>query len=242
MSSDGLNHHFSPANIPFGIGSISHGDIVHGPQCVTRVHDQVIFLGVLASAGHFSNITEHNLASILQQQTLNAFAALPKTVHRHVREKIRALVGDGKNGASLPDGSSFPASAVTLHLPFQIGDFTDFSVSIEHGLRASEIVFGKGILPPGIFHFPIGYGGRCSSIVVSGTPIKRPVGQYVESRDAEGKANVVFAPSQKLDYELEIGVVVGKPVAMNSRVMATEADEHIFGIVLVNDWSGMVVS
>lgn len=92
---------------------------------------------------------------------------------------------------------------------------------------------GKRQLPPGFPYFPIGYHGRSSTIIVSGTPVTRPNGQYL---GPDGK--VVFGPCQELDYELEIGAVVGKPSTMGQAVDIANADDHIFGLVLINDWSG----
>lgn len=88
--------------------------------------------------------------------------------------------------------------------------------------------------PPAFFHFPIGYQSRASSIVVSGTDIERPVGQYWSPT---GDKTVVTAPSEKIDYELEFAAVVGKPLPRGQRLLASEADEHIFGFLLLNDWS-----
>ena len=90
--------------------------------------------------------------------------------------------------------------------------------------------------PPAFFNFPIAYQGRASSVVVSVTPIERPMGQY-RDRSSEGTP-VVFGPSRAVDYELEFAAVVGKPLAMRQRLNATEANDHLFGFVVLNDWSG----
>jgi fumarylacetoacetase len=118
-----------------------------------------------------------------------------------------------------------------------IGDFTDFSCSRDHVLNAGEAVFKKRELPPGFEHFPIGYHGRSSTIVVSDTPIVRPRGQY---RDPEG--NVIFGPTKRLDYELEVAAVIGKPSKFGEPVRIDDADDHIFGLILLNDWSGEFVN
>ena len=123
-----------------------------------------------------------------------------------------------------------------MYMPVQVGDFTDFSCSADHVVNAGEAVFGERKMPPGFHHFPIGYGGRSSSIVVSETPVLRPLGQY-RSKSEEGR--VVFGPCQNLDYELELGCIIGKKLEMGGIVTAAQADEHIFGVVLLNDWSGM---
>jgi fumarylacetoacetase len=120
-----------------------------------------------------------------------------------------------------------------LHLPFSIGDFTDFSCSENHVLNASEVMTKTRAAPPGFYYFPVGYTARTSSIVVSGTPVKRPQGQY---KTKEGK--VVFGPTNKLDYELEVAAFIGKATELGKPVRVEEAEEHIFGLVLLNDWSG----
>jgi Fumarylacetoacetate (FAA) hydrolase family len=120
-------------------------------------------------------------------------------------------------------------------MPVHVGDFTDFSCSRDHVLNAGEAVFGKQVLPPGFSHFPLGYGGRSSSVVMSGTPVWRPLGQYRSKTDP---GVVEFGPSRELDYELELGCIIGKPVRMGDIPTAADADDHIFGIVLLDDWSG----
>ena len=120
-----------------------------------------------------------------------------------------------------------------MHLPVSVGDFSDFSCSMDHVLNAGEAVLGKREVPPGFLHFPIGYGGRTSSIVVSGTPVKRPRGQF----RADGGV-VQFGPSRVLDFELEVACIVGQPSSMGEPVAIADADQHIFGFVLLNDWSG----
>ena len=94
--------------------------------------------------------------------------------------------------------------------------------------------------PPGFFKFPVGYQGRTSSIVVSGTDIERPYGQYrnLAVTDPQSEDFVIFGPSKKVDYEVELAAVVGKPLPMKKRLYAEDAEEHIFGFVLLNDWSG----
>jgi hypothetical protein len=165
------------------------------------------------------------------QPTLNPFAALSKLIHQRVRHRIREIFST-KTPETLPSGSLQDASTVTMHLPVRTGDFTDFSASKDHCLNASEAIFGRRNLPGAFLNFPIAYAGRASSIVVSGTPIQRPRGQF---RSSEG---VVFGPSRALDFELEFGAIIGKPISRNQRLNIADVEEHIFGFVLVNDWSG----
>ncbi|KAF6845343.1 X-Pro dipeptidyl-peptidase C-terminal non-catalytic domain-containing protein [Colletotrichum musicola] len=144
-----------------------------------------------------------------------------------LRKSIRNLLSDD----SVLSKYGIPISSVRVHLPLDIGGFTDFSCSKEHLLNASEAVMGQKSMPPAAPYLPIGYGGRPSSIVVSGTKIIRPYGQY---RDGD---KIGFGPTRALDYELEVACIIGKPTRLGERVPISDADEHIFGLVLLNDWS-----
>lgn len=104
---------------------------------------------------------------------------------------------------------------------------------MNHVLNASEAMAGKRTLPPCFLHFPPGYSGRCSSIVPSGTHIRRPLGQY-----KDGSGNVVFGPSRRVDFELEIGAIVGQSTTHGKPVHVNDSKQHIFGLILLNDWSG----
>lgn len=103
--------------------------------------------------------------------------------------------------------------------------------------NAGRIIMANGDPPPAFFNLPIAYQGRASSVVVSGTPIERPMGQFRDRKIRH--APVVYGPSRQMDYELEFAAIVGKPLPMRQRLRATDADEHIFGFVVLNDWSGM---
>ncbi|OHE91894.1 X-Pro dipeptidyl-peptidase C-terminal non-catalytic domain-containing protein [Colletotrichum orchidophilum] len=175
---------------------------------------------------HFGQSLE-NYVTLPPKPTLNDLAALEKTELRSLRRNIQQALSDeatlSKYGVSIDE--------VKLHLPIKVGGFTDFSCSKEHLLNASEAVVGKASMPPAAPYFPIGYSGRPSSIVLSGTKITRPYGQY---RDGE---SIGFGPSRALDYELEVACIIGKSTQLGDRVAVTDADEHIFGLVLLNDWS-----
>lgn len=109
---------------------------------------------------------------------------------------------------------------------------------MDHVINAGRIVVNNPNPPPGFFHFPVGYQGRTSSIVVSGTDIERPYGQFCNPNAANGESAVVYGPSQKVDYEVELAAVIGKPLGMKQRLDAKDAEEHIFGFAILNDWSG----
>jgi len=214
--------HFGINNIPYGI---AHSSKRSSPQVVTRIGDQVLFLAELSKFEPFEDIRQP-LAEIFAERTLNSFATLPKDAQTQLRAAIQAAYKAG-----LHESCSEDIKNVTMHLPVQIGDFTDFSVSREHVTNAPKALFGVAKLPATFHSFPMGYAGRCSSIYVSGTPIFRPMGQYVKD------SRTVYGASRALDYEFEVGAIVGQPVVPGSNVSAKDMDVHIFGLVLVNDWS-----
>ncbi|KAF9698766.1 hypothetical protein EKO04_003273 [Ascochyta lentis] len=224
---DAYTSHFGINNIPYGIASSSKRP---RPQAATRIGDDVIFLAELASHESFKSIAA-DLAALFSLPTLNAFASQSREAQSAVRTAIRNAYKD-----NLHTSASENIKEVTLHLPVAIGDFTDYSASANHVLNAGEAIAGVRSFPPAFHKYPVGYAGRCSSIAVSGTPITRPLGQYIEDYTAAEK-NIIFGASRALDYELEIGAVVGRPVESGTYLHAKDADEHIFGLVLVNDWS-----
>ncbi|UPK90534.1 hypothetical protein LCI18_001469 [Fusarium solani-melongenae] len=122
-----------------------------------------------------------------------------------------------------------------------IFEMLDFSCGLNHVQNAGQIMIGQRSAPPSFYKFPMCYQGRASSVVVSGTPIERPVGHFWDNSERHASAKdrpVVFGPSRKLDYEVEVAAIVRKPLPMGARLNATDADDHIFGFVLMNDWSG----
>jgi fumarylacetoacetase len=221
--------HFGINNIPYGIASSSTRP---KPQAVTRIHNAVIFLAELASSTPFTSISSPTpLSALFLQPTLNAFAALPKPLQSQVRTAIQTAYN-----ANLHVPFSEDLQDVTLHLPISIGDFTDYSASANHVLNAGEAIMGVRSYPPAFHAYPVGYAGRCSSIAVSPTPVQRPLGQYIQDYAAAEK-KIIFGASRALDYELEVGAVIGTPVQPGTLLKAAGADAHIFGLVLVNDWS-----
>ncbi|KAI8625327.1 fumarylacetoacetase [Xylariaceae sp. FL1651] len=209
--------HFSIANIPYGIAS----DTSHAKSVATRLGDHVFFLADLDLH------CNESIKAALSQPTLNALAATSKAELKQLRASIQKSLGDqavvsqhGKN-----------ADSVTLHLPIAVAGFTDYSCSKEHGENASLALFGKSVVPPSFPHCPMGYSGRPSSIVVSGTSIRRPCGLY---RVGD---SVKYGACEALDYELEMACIIGKPSKLGEHVPLKDADEHIFGLVLLNDWS-----
>lgn len=223
---------FSLSNIPFGVASSKKN-----PQkaIVTRIGDDVIFIDKLVEDKFLPTLSEetHNA---LKQQSLNEFAALGRSVQRETRLALQTLLDPKYGCRELPSAAKVHANDVQMHLPIAVADFTDFSCSKDHVLNAGEAIQGVRKLPPGFLHFPVGYSGRSSSIVISGTPIARPLGQF---RDDQG--NVVFDATRQLDFELEVACIIGKPSQFGVPVRIENAEEHIFGLVLLNDWSGKLL-
>ncbi|KAL3422094.1 fumarylacetoacetate hydrolase [Phlyctema vagabunda] len=217
--------HFSLENIPFGVASSAS----HPHKSVaTRVGDTVFYLEELAKAGLLKDIQEKTTQTF-SSETVNAFAALSKSEQRNTRAALQKVLSAPLE--KLPSEAFTPVSEATLHLPLAIGDITDFSCSRDHNLNAAEAIAGRRVLPEGFEYFPGGYTARSSSIVVSGTKVRRPKGQF---RDGD---RVTYGPTRRLDYELEIACVIGKGSKLGETVHVADADEHIFGLVLLNDWS-----
>ena len=234
--------HFSIANIPFGIISSSTDAT---PRPAVAIGDYALDLKVFAAAGGFDPVTDiAKHLSVFAEPTLNAFAAKGRPYHRLVREYLQSvLISDTKHPEILKDNKDLqskallPFSAVVNHLPLAIGDYTDFYASTNHAYNVGVLFRGPAnALQPNYKHLPVAYHGRASSVVVSGTPIRRPWGQILRDPKAEPKIPVL-APCARLDLELEMGMFVCRPNVLGEPVPVDEAEEHIFGYVLMNDWS-----
>jgi fumarylacetoacetase len=167
----------------------------------------------------------------LCEPSLNVLMALGPAQWSAVRARIVELVTDDDlRGAVEP--LLVPLADVELHLPFEVADYVDFYSSEHHAANVGRILRpGQPPLLPNWRHLPIGYHGRAGTVVVSGTPVVRPTGQRA------GPDGPVFGPSTRLDIEAEVGFVVGVPTALGDRVGVHDLAEHVFGVVLVNDWS-----
>ena len=201
---------FSPEHLPYGIFRRAG----EGSRVGIRFGDGVLDLAALARDG----LLDEDPA-LFARPSLNAFMAAGPEVWRRVREALQALTAG-------PDAE--------LLLPIEGGDYVDFYSSIDHASNVGRMFRPDADpLPPNWRHLPVGYHGRSGTVVVSGTPIRRPHGQR---RDA-GDAAPVFGPSTRLDIELELGFVVGVPSAHGEPVPVDGALDHLFGVVLLNDWS-----
>ncbi|KAI1656438.1 Fumarylacetoacetase [Daldinia decipiens] len=234
---------FSLANIPFGIISSPANP---APHVAIAIGSHVLDLKVLSSYPDFDDLfpTLKNYPGIFSNSTLNEFAALGRPVHRDVRRTIQDLLSAEtsrpeilKDNLGLRQDAVLPQHKVKMHLPMSIGDYTDFYAGFHHAYYVGALFRGpQAALQPNYTHLPVGYHGRASSIVVSGTPIKRPFGQIITDPTAEPK-HPTTAPSRRLDIELELGCFISIPNEMGSPIKVTNAEDHIFGYVLLNDWS-----
>ncbi len=228
------NHPFPLQNLPYGVFSPASG----GPRRVgVAIGDYVLDLALLEEVGLLSALGQAE-QPIFAQPTLNAFMALGYEAWQRVRGAVQHLLHAStptlRDNAALRQRALLKQSEVTLHLPAIIGDYTDFYSSREHATNVGAMFRDPdNALLPNWLHVPIGYHGRSSSIVLDGTPIKRPWGQFLPS-DADTPR---FGPSQELDFELELGFFVGPGNPLGQPIAVDDAHRHIFGFVLVNDWS-----
>ncbi|KAH6700549.1 fumarylacetoacetase [Leptodontidium sp. MPI-SDFR-AT-0119] len=236
--------HFSLANIPFGIISSSETSS-RSPHPAIAIGDYALDLAAFASQQGFSSLPfiEPHL-SVFSQPTLNAFAALGRRAHTQVRQYLQSVFAINtslahvlRDNAKLRQQALIPLENVQNHLPLHIGGYTDFFAGINHAFTAGTINRGpENALNPNYRHLPAAYHSRASSIVVSGTPIRRPSGQIIADPTAK-PPQPIFSPSKRLDIELELGIFICRENTLGDPVPVGSADEAIFGAVLLNDWS-----
>lgn len=223
---------FSYQNLPYGIFSTSTN---RTPRIGVAIGDYV--LDVTAVKHLFSpELTENCIEG---QTTLNALMGAGRLVWTEFRNTVKQLLSKDEvclqNNAGLRDAALVPIRDVTMHLPARIGDYTDFYSSRNHATNVGIMFRGKdNALQPNWLHLPVGYHGRASSVVVSGTAVKRPVGQILPSPTA---TTPVFGPCKLLDFEVEMGVFVGPGNKLGEAIKMEDAADKIFGLVLMNDWS-----
>jgi fumarylacetoacetase len=223
---------FPLQNLPFGVARLKNGQ----HHCVTAMGDVVIDLAELEAVGL---ITADGQETVFNQPGLNAFMARGPKAWNGVRASLTdLLMQDGNTTLSdnkdLRSRAIIAMSDVTMTMPFKVAEYTDFYAGRQHATNVGTMFRGaENALPPNWLHIPIGYNGRASTVVVSGTPVTRPLGQ-TRAPDADMPT---FGPCQRLDIELEMGAVVGMPSQMGKPVTVQQADDMIFGYVLLNDWS-----
>jgi fumarylacetoacetase len=208
---------FPVTNLPYGVFSAGGAR----PRVGVAIGDAVLDLSAVLDDATFAG------------PTLDPFLAQGRSRWQAVRGRVTDLLSDPRHRPAV-EPHLVPRAAVQLHLPFAVADYVDFYASEHHATNVGRIFRPDGdALTPNWKHLPIGYHGRAGTVVVSGTDIVRPCGQ----RKPPAQPRPEFGPSRRLDIEAEVGFVVGMPSRLGRPVPAAEFAEHVFGVVLVNDWS-----
>lgn len=223
---------FPIQNIPFGV-FITKDDVI---TIGTRIGDCAIDMGALQQLNYFEGIELTD--DMFMQDTLNDFISDGKKTWRQVRNRLAELFDE--NNPKLRDNKEhrdiviFKITDVEMQLPVLIGDYTDFFSSKEHATNVGKIFRNpENLLPTNWLHIPVGYHGRSSSIIPSGIPVHRPMGQTLPN----GEKTPVFGPSRMVDFELETAFITTDVNIMGENIPINEAEDYIFGMVLLNDWS-----
>jgi fumarylacetoacetase len=225
--------HFSIQNLPFGVFQPQQAK----PRVGVAIGDLIVDLSVLEELGHFRS-SEFRDRQVFSEDSLNAFLALGRPAWRKTREMVQHLLS--VETATLRDDSKLRARIfhaqkdVLMKLPVRIGNYTDFYSSYHHAHNVGTMLRGpENALMPNWKWLPVAYHGRASSVVISGTDVRRPSGQ-TKPPDASAP---VFGPTKSLDYELEMAFLVGPGNSLGEPVPIERATDCIFGLVLMNDWS-----
>ncbi|MFT6810676.1 MAG: fumarylacetoacetase [Saprospiraceae bacterium] len=219
------NSDFSIHNIPFGVFSTNGTDKRVG----VAIGESIVDLKAVAELG----VWDFDI-SVLSRPFLNDFISLGKTITAKVRTDIQGWLKDELSPLGTNKNVFILQADASMHMPVQVGDYTDFYSSIEHATNVGMMFRDpENALLPNWRHLPVGYHGRASSIIVSGEHIHRPKGQVMP----KGASSPIYRSSARLDFELEMGFVIGKDTDLGTSVSTKEADDYIFGLTLFNDWS-----
>ncbi|MCQ6562269.1 fumarylacetoacetase [Paenibacillus mendelii] len=226
--------HFPIQNLPYGVFRPRQGGL---PRIGVAIGNYVLDLAALDRADCFDKTAVSGKA-VFARPSLNAFMAMGRPVWSELRATIGRLLDAEeptlRDNEKLRTAALHLQSEVEMLLPAEIGDYTDFYASKAHATHVGIMFRGKeNALMPNWLHLPVGYHGRASSVVISGTEVRRPHGQM----KPPDSAVPVFGPSRQLDFELEMGWLIGTGNEQGLPIPIEEAEDHIFGLVLVNDWS-----
>ncbi|MEP0519245.1 MAG: fumarylacetoacetase [Hyphomicrobiales bacterium] len=213
-------------NLPYGVFSTQDTE----PRCGVAIGDMILDLAACENAGL---ITVSDTVQF-QEPHWNSVMELGPEVWDKVRSRLTELLASGSSEQAKVEPFLIAQADAQMHMPFLVSEYTDFYAGKHHATNVGTMFRGaENALPPNWLHIPIGYNGRASSVVISGTDIVRPNGQ-TKAPDADMP---VFGPSKRLDIELEMGAIVGTPSKLGQPITVAQADEMIFGYVLLNDWS-----
>lgn len=226
--------HFPIQNLPYGVFRPLRGGL---PRIGVAIGKYVLDLAVLDSAGCFGQ-TALSGKNMFHQPSLNALMSLNRPVWKELRTTIMHLLDAEeptlRDNEELRTAAIYAQNEVEMLLPVEIGDYTDFYASKDHATNVGILFRGKeNALLPNWVHLPVGYHGRASSVVISGSEVRRPQGQM----KLPDSAVPIFGSSRQLDFELEVGCLIGTGNDRGQPVSIEDAEDYIFGLVLVNDWS-----
>jgi fumarylacetoacetase len=226
------NSDFPIQNLPFGIFRTQN----RGPRAGVAIGNHILDLSAVAEFGYFDALNIDK--KVFSRSTLNSFIATGQANWRKVRERVSELLDLNTKTLQSQEAAKksclIPMSEATMLMPVSVPDYTDFYSSIDHATNMGKMFRDpENALLPNWKHIPVGYHGRASSICVTGTSFHRPKGQ-LKPADATVPT---FGPTKLLDFELETAFVIGKATALGDSVTTEEADDHIFGMLLFNDWS-----
>ena len=224
QSANSATTDFPLNNLPCGVFSVEGG----APLCGVAIGDFILDVAALEAEG-LLQLAEHPVFDV---PFWNELMELGPQAWAEFRAQITAMLQEGASKRWLLEDHLVPMADAQLHLPLLISEYTDFYASKHHAMNVGTMMRGaENALPPNWLHIPIGYNGRASSVVVSGTDLRRPLGQIKPADQTLPH----FGPSQRFDFELELGAIVGQ--ASEGIRSVAEADAMIFGYVLLNDWS-----
>jgi fumarylacetoacetase len=224
-SANDANHPFPLNNLPYGVFSVGDDD----PRCGVAIGDMILDV----TAAEAEGLIDLGDEPLFEMPFWNDLMEQGPAVWTALRERLTALLAEGAAEQSKVEALLVAAADADLHMPFAVSEYTDFYAGKQHAQNMGAILRGSPDLPANWLHIPIGYNGRASSVVVSGTPIHRPNGQ-TKAPDADMPS---FGPSKRLDIELEMGAIVGTGSDFGQPITVDQADAMIFGYVLLNDWS-----
>lgn len=213
-------------NLPCGVFSVGRGTA----RCGVAIGDKIVDVAALENAGELA----FDYGVFFRKPNWQCFIDEGPEHWAQFRAKLTELLIEGSKQQPVLEKHLYALSDATLYMPFCIAEYTDFYAGRNHAFNVGSMFRGpENALPPNWLHIPIGYNGRASSVVVSGTPVRRPWGQLKGPNDTVPR----FAPSQRFDIELELGAVIGVTSEHGRPATVEEADAMIFGYVLLNDWS-----
>ncbi|MDE4305497.1 fumarylacetoacetase [Phaeobacter gallaeciensis] len=211
-------------NLPYGVFSVGDED----PRCGVAIGDMILDMQAAEEAG-LIDLTDYALFEV---PFWNDLMEEGPAVWTALRNRLTALLSEGAAEQAKVEPLLVPQADAQMHMPFMVSEYTDFYAGKHHAMNVGTMFRGpENALPPNWLHIPIGYNGRASSVVVSGTDVRRPWGQLKGPNDDAPR----WAPCARFDIELEMGAIVGVP--SEGPITVQEADDNIFGYVLLNDWS-----